>query len=53
MKYAKRKPWPYCKEKIQDCIPSREYIPDILILELQMDQEDNTLYIVNIHNLLC
>ena len=53
LKYEKRKQWPYYVEKIQDCITSREYNLDILILELQVDQEDNTLYMGNIHNLLC
>ena len=33
--YARRKQWPYCLEKKQDCVPSREIIPDILVLELQ------------------
>lgn len=48
--YARRKQWPSRLEKRQDWVPSREIIPDILVLELQGGQVKDTLRIVNIYN---
>lgn len=43
--YARRKQWPYRLEKRQNCVPSREIIPEILVLELQEDQVEDALRI--------
>ncbi len=48
--YARHKQWPYRLEKRQDCVPTREIIPDILVMELQGGQDKDALRIVNIYN---
>ncbi len=50
MTYARRKQWPYRLGKRQDCAPTREIIPDILVLELQGGQDEDAFGIVNIYN---